>query len=321
MAHELSVQNNRAEMFYYGDRPWHGLGTAVDHALTAAEAIEAASLDWLVEKREIFFKTQDDSGEAKYDQTKGFATVRTDLNIPLGVVSDKYQPIQNHEAFNFIDTLVASRDAKFHTAGALFDGAKVWILAKLPGHITVKDDDMVDKYLVLMNAHNGKSALRCFFSPIRVVCMNTLRQALASAETTVSIEHTGNVQHKVVEARRVLGIANDYFDQIGNVFKVFAGREITDEEFRVYMDNIMPEVSTRSKNIREKIERFYHEGAGSELAGHTLWGAYNSISEWTDHARTDYVKQPDRYIDTINFGSGAEIKTKAYTEALKLVSG
>ena len=199
MAHELSVQNNKAEMFYYGDRPWHGLGTAVDHALTASEAIEAAGLDWLVEKREIFFKSRDDSGEEKYEQAKGFATVRTDLNIPLGLVSDKYQPIQNHEAFNFIDTLVASREAKFHTAGALFDGEKVWILAKLPGHITVKGDDMVDKYLVLMNAHNGKSALRCFFSPIRVVCMNTLRQALASAETTVSIGHKGNIQHKVVE--------------------------------------------------------------------------------------------------------------------------
>jgi phage/plasmid-like protein (TIGR03299 family) len=319
MAHELSIQNGKAEMFYYGERPWHGLGIAVDHVLTASEAIEAAGLDWLVEKREIFFRTQNDFGEPTYEQAKGFATVRTDLNIPLGVVSDKYQPIQNHEAFNFIDTLIASKEAKFHTAGALFNGEKVWMLAKLPGNIAVKGDDVVDKYLVLMNAHNGKSAMRVFFTPIRVVCMNTLRQAISSAETTVNIQHTGNVAHKVMEAQRILGIANDYFEQIAGVFRVFAGREITDEEFRTYMDNIVPELSSRSRNIRQKIESFYHDGAGSDLAGHTLWGAYNAVSEWTDHARTDYLKQPDRYIDTINFGSGAEIKTKAYTEALKLV--
>ena len=152
MGHNISEVDGINEMFYCGEEPWHGLGTKVGHVLTAEEAIKAAHLDWTVEKREIYFKEEIDV----FKSANAFATVRTDINLPLGIVSKNYKPIQNLEAFNFMDTLTMTKEAKYHTAGALFSGERVWILTKLPEQIVVLDEDVVDRYLLLVNNHDGK---------------------------------------------------------------------------------------------------------------------------------------------------------------------
>ena len=316
MAHNLSDASGTIEMFWYGDRPWHGLGVEVKEALTAEEAIKAAGLDWTVEKREIFFEKE----AGVFESANAYATVRTDINTPLGIVGKNYKPIQNVEAFSFMDSLTFSEEAKYHTAGALFGGEKTWILAKLPGHLVVKDEDIVDKYLLLYNAHDGKMSMKVLFSPIRVVCWNTLMQAVRAAQTTVNVAHTGDVQRKVTEAQRILGIAVNYFKDLEEAFKAFAVKELTQTGLAKYLETVMPGDTTRVKNIREKIHELYESGAGSEYSRGTLWGGYNAITEYVDHFRTDYIKKPDRYLETITLGSGLEIKTRAYQEAIKIIT-
>ncbi len=318
MAHEISEASGSAEMFWYGDEPWHGLGTKVDHALTAEEAIKAASLDWEVEKREIFFEERLDPGV--FMSAHAYATVRTDLEIPLGIVGKNYKPIQNTQAFAFMDSLTMSKAAKYHTAGALFSGQRVWILAKLPDHLVVLDNDVVDQYLLLCNNHDGQGSLKVLFTPIRVVCMNTLNVALRSAQTTVNIAHTGDIQKKVTEAQRILGVAVNYFKDIHDMYKNFAARHLTDTDLRMYVDNVFPGISTKAQHIRERVLELYEVGAGSDSSTGTLWGAYNAVAEYVDHHRTDYNSAPDRYFQTIHFGKGAGIKTKAFEEARHLLT-
>ena len=54
MAHNLEIINGEASMFYCGEKPWHGLGTALEKPATSKEAIEAAKLNWTVEKQQLY---------------------------------------------------------------------------------------------------------------------------------------------------------------------------------------------------------------------------------------------------------------------------
>lgn len=168
MAHELATTNGRTAMMYAGEIPWHGLGTRLNEPATACEAIEAAGLNYQADLKDI--QTTDG---IPIPQRK--AVIRSDSRDVLGVVGTSYVPVQNHQAFGFLDAVVADGSLRYHTAGALGKGERVWMLAKLPDEIRVKNsDDITEKYLLLSNSHDGSSSLRVHFTPIRVVCANTL---------------------------------------------------------------------------------------------------------------------------------------------------
>lgn len=320
MPHEISNINGVDEFFYYGETPWHGLGTRVDAVLTAEEAIKAAHLDWRVEKKKVYFRADDNS----YVETNAFATVRTDIEIPLGIVSERYIPIQNHEAFSFADALVASREAKYITAGSIFQGKKIFLLCQLPGHISIISkgyDDKVLKYLLLVNSHDGNGSLKALLTGVRVVCNNTLTLALKNAPAYISIHHTGNIRTKISEAQRVLGISIDYFKLMQEVFSKFSGYSITEGEARQFFTDIIPDTSKRAKNTIATIEGFYHDGRGAEIAKNTLWGAYNAVVEYVDHHRINYEENPDRYLYSNIFGSGLDMKEKAFMKAYEISCG
>lgn len=162
MAHELSTENGKAAMMYVGQVPWHGLGQKLDKPATSAEAIKAAHLDWEVAKVPLYLKGS--NGYRLADET--FAIVRSDVShpAPLGIVGTSYQPLQNRAAFVWFDEIVGQDAAIYHTAGALGSGERVWILAKLPGEIRVKGDDIAEKFLLLSNSHDGKSSVQVKFS-------------------------------------------------------------------------------------------------------------------------------------------------------------
>jgi phage/plasmid-like protein (TIGR03299 family) len=194
MGHNLNTSNGRASMFYVGDPPWHNLGIRLDHPATAEEAIEAAQLDYTVKKKPlravIHAKRHAEVGDH-------FATVRLDTGDVLGVVGSRYEVIQNRDAFAFFDALVGDDEAIYHTAGVLGKGERIWILAKLPDYIRVGKNDLVEKYLLLTNSHDGSSLVRAKLTPIRVVCQNTLSVALNGSEQEVRIRHTANAREKL----------------------------------------------------------------------------------------------------------------------------
>ena len=173
MSHNLNQANGKAAMMYVGEVPWHGLGTKLDKPATAAEAIEAAGLNFTVEKWPM--RTQ----RGSLPVNNHFATVRTDTKEVLGVVGSRYEPIQNKDAFTAFDSLVGEGEAIYHTAGALGKGERIWILAKMPDYIRINGNDIVEKFLLLTNTHDGTSVVRVKLTPIRVVCENTLSIALA----------------------------------------------------------------------------------------------------------------------------------------------
>lgn len=314
-------------MYTTGMKPWHGIGQEVSGAATAEEAINAAHLFWQVTKEPVFFR----QGDSEFAIPDRFATVRSDTKAPLGIVGHSYTPLQNSEAFSFFDSVVGSKQAKYHVAGALGDGETVWILAKLPTDMRVAKDDIIKKYLLFVNKHDGTGSVRMFFTPIRVVCQNTLNAAISGkkAHEGFAVRHVADVQSKVKVAQEMLGLAVEQYARLETVYTELVKIPVDDVWVRDYIAEVFPvpngakEPSTRLKNIREKAEgRFASMSNMLPGVRGTAWAAYNAVTEYVDHKRKIPMlqEQTSRRLDSIWLGSGADIKQRAFAKVLDRVS-
>src|SRR3990167_690696 len=312
---------NEGRMMYYGEKPWHGIGKQLDHPATAEEAIKAAGLDYRVDQRELVAQV---NGSFKPVPRKHI-TYRTDKHEPLGIVGDRYQLVQNSEAFSFFDQLVGEGQAIYHTAGALGRGERIWLLAKLPKDLLIFKEDVVEKYLCLTNSHDGTSSLRVYFTPVRVVCQNTLTMSLSDSASGVCVRHTVNLQGKMEEAKRILGLAMDYYGVFDEQASLLASKKLTVKEAEGYFNRVLhlqeDKPSTRSLNVRATLLTLFEKGKGQDLKGiqHSAWAAYNAVTEYVDHCEVAGRKDPSTRLRSIWFGAGAQLKNQAFHEAVKLL--
>jgi len=325
MAHELASLNGRTSMMYVGEVPWHGLGTKLDAPATALEAIEAAGLHYDVSLASL---TTTDG----IPVTSRKAVVRNDTNDVLGVVGNSYAPVQNRQAFAFLDAVVADGALRYHTAGALRKGEKIWLLAKLPGMIRIRfSEDVSEKYLLLTNSHDGSAALRVFFTSIRCVCANTL--AMADREGRgegISIRHQGDLTSKIRQARDVLGIAARYFDDLEGQFDMLARHYPSYAQVSGYFKALYPDPEegnpARAENVRNDLFRLFEHGKGQDIPDikSTSWAMLNAVTEYVDHHRpTRAGSEFDRAANRLEsswFGSGAKLKERAFGLAVELAS-
>ena len=325
MPHELATTNGQTAMMYAGQTPWHGLGTRLDEPATAAEAINAAGLNYDVDLRPV--ETVDG---IPIPQRK--AVIRTDSNQVLGVVGNSYQPVQNHQCFGFLDAVVQDGQLRYDTAGALGQGEKVWMLAKLPGEIRVKNsEDVTEQFLLLSNSHDGSSALRVYFTPIRVVCANTLGMAeRRSRGQGVSIIHKGDLTVKVAEAQEILGFAKRFYDDLGERINRLASDYPSRRQLEIYFETLYPDQpeskNRRAENVRKELFRLFEHGRGQSIPETklTTWAAFNAVTEWVDHhrstrGRTDQ-ERASRRLESAWFGSGAKLKADAWTAAQEMAA-
>ena len=195
---------NVETMFSVRAVPWHGLGTIVEEAPTSKEAIELAGLNWKVESKPVF--------NEKNEEIPGFiANTRNTDGKVFGIVSNRYNIVQNEDAFSFTDSLIGG-DVKYETAGSLREGKTVWLLAKMPEKKIL--GDKVDPYICFTNSHDGFGAVKVCMTPVRVVCNNTLNLALDSASRMWSTRHIGDIQTKLQEAKITLLHANQYMNEL-----------------------------------------------------------------------------------------------------------
>ena len=188
-------------MAYVGRRPWHGLGTYVEgQAMTAAQAIEAANLDWEVVTEPVY-RPWGSLRSPDFKQIEGKrAIVRKDTDEVFGVFSDGFTPAQNLTCFDLIDAFTGSGEASIHTVGSLFGGRRVWMLCKLQGDYRLDNGEKLESFILLDNSHDGTAALRMRLTSVRVVCSNTLGAA-TSNRAAFAARHTSGLMARVNEAR------------------------------------------------------------------------------------------------------------------------
>ena len=326
----VSVVRNIAE------RPWHGLGTYVEKAMTSQEAIVLAGLNYEVEKQPCYY-----SKKGKWVPIEDkFVTVRTDTQDQLGLVGARYEPVQNREAFDFFDAIVGKGAAIFETAGALGKGETIFITAKLPKNIKlVKNgkEDVIEQYLFLKNAHDGSGAIVCDFTPIRIVCNNTLNMALSGkTQNRIYIKHTSTAAERLREAHKVMGMIDTVSGYITDVFQKMAVSKITDQKLMEYIAAVMSpgneliskeewetKYSSKCVNLTEDIFKYAKENETQLMASTsgTVFGAYNAITGYYQNMKT-YDNPTDKMNSMIMSDNGTARKkaSKAFSLALQLMN-
>jgi len=229
----------------------------------------------------------------------------------FGIVSQSFRPLQNREAFFFFDPIVGKDTAVYHTAGALGQGERIWILAKLPDQIRVIGDDITDKYLLLSNSHDGHGAVQIKFTPIRVVCNNTLTLAL-SRGPTLRVAHTRDMHERLKQADRLLGIIHRRYDGLAETFQTMTRIQMGNGRLEGYFGRVFPDPEDpedekalrKATRARLCAEHFFLNGAGNDMPGvqGTLWAAYNGVTEYVDHRQMKTSK--DGRLNSIWFGEG-----------------
>lgn len=272
MAHMIMETD---QMFSVREKPWHYELTKehtkiIQEAPNSREALVAAGLDWNVVSMPVY-------------QENGLlipgykANVRDKDNMVLGIVSGRYKIVQNTEAFEFTDSLIGETEngeVRYETAGSLYNGKKVWLLAKLPT-TKVLDDD-VEPYLCFANSFDGSGAVQVCITGIRVVCQNTLNIALNTARRKWSTKHIGDMQSKLEEAKLCLRMADSYMANLDVEADRLANAKLYREQIEEILDEMFPADDNTSERKKNNIVQFKNQ----------FWTAYNmpDIQKFEDSA-------------------------------------
>lgn len=272
-------------LFSTREKPWHGLGIVIQEAPDSKEALKIAKLDWLVEQRKIYQQTK--NGMEIIPKLLG--NFRSDTNHCLGVVTQKYKVIQNHEAFAFTDALLGE-GVRYETAGSLDNGGRVWMLAKTDKVEIL--EDIIEPFLVFTHGHDGKNSVKVSMTPVRVVCNNTLNLALNTAKRSWNTIHMGNIQDKLEEAKRTLGLSQQYMIALKDKAEEMERIKISDEGVKDFINELFKineeKMSNREKNniqlVRNNLWSVYSTTKDIQKFRGSAWGVINAVSDLVGHA-------------------------------------
>lgn len=294
-------------MFYAGDVPWHGLGTALPANVSWQDGLVAAGLNWDVRLEPVFRMGPDD-----FERLDDYREVRRSTDdATFGIVGDGYTPVQNREAFQVFEYLFGSA-AVLHTAGSLHNGRVVWGLAELPGDWTIAGEQH-RRYLLCTTTHDGSGALRAYATAVRVVCANTLNASKGDSRDGISVRHTGKATDRLRDKSAVLAQAFGQFDAYAKRMERLTQYRLADPQSDEILAALFPGDQPRHQDNRAFIKHLAVNGAGNAAWAGTAYGLFQGITDYVDHAklRGESGRNPARRFASSLLGAGAIQKAQA----------
>lgn len=335
MAHQFS-----SGVFCYNKPAWHRLGIVVDGTLSAREAFRVAHADFHVAGRPVF--------DADMQPIAGYqAITRIDTGRTLSVMTETYTPIQNESLIRIAEAL--HEDINMDAVCVLSDGKKVTFTARIRGaEGDVVPGDPVQQYLIGCTSHDGSIPFQLLFSPIRVVCQNTLSAAIGLASNqrhqynSIRIRHTKNADSLIQRLPELVDVRRRQFIGGLDELRHMAATPCSMAQFRQYIGNVFADqlqgtvnnVRGDKSTVRRKVledlpawpsllRKFEGDAIGSDLpaANGTAWGAYQAVSEYITHeaGRTKNTNDAIRKrFESIYFGAHSATLSAAYLSAISI---
>jgi phage/plasmid-like protein (TIGR03299 family) len=300
VAHDLEIQNGKTSFASFREPAWHGLGTVFTEEKTTAEMLQAASLNgWNVRLEDLETPSHLTSDKAYQYVLRTNPTDNTQTDI-LGVVGERYHPMQNEDLFSFGDNILDG-GGRWETAGSIKGGRVVFGALALERETVLDPTGVADKvktYLLINTSHDGSIAIQASITPVRVVCANTLNLALNTTrkkngiKQSFKIRHTQTAQGKIQVARETLGLAHKYMDSFDVMANAMIQQEVSAKMFNDIILAAYPKPEKDSKGAFKKWENkvdvindIYTGEFNGMIAGNA-WGAFNALTERLDWHRS-----------------------------------
>ncbi|MEP7375693.1 MAG: DUF932 domain-containing protein [Chitinophagaceae bacterium] len=266
--HNINFNQQTGKHSFYSlqQKAWHGYGQISDVPLSSREVIIQSQLNYTVQKEPVTYNMPSGK-QIVCDNT--FYTFRTDTEDILGEgLSKDYKVLQNVDAFKFFDEIVKGEGIIYETAGALGKGERIFITARLPKYIKVGKDDIIEQYLFLTTSHDGRLGTIAF-TPVRIVCNNTLNAAMANCNREIKINHNGNIEEQLKEVPKIMGMVNTLSPLMEQAFNHWAKLPIQDKEVKRLIEIAL----APNKETLDKI-RGGREDEASSRYKNQVWGAF-----------------------------------------------
>ena len=313
MGHELEFnEDGTARMFYAGEEvPWHKHGTQVAEAVTSKEAIVLAGLDTHVALGVVY-------GGPNSKKMKRFtdrhSVYRVEDGKVFGVVSQRYQPFQNEDAFAFLDSLVQDGVMRYETAGSLFEGREVWILAKLENGMEICGETY-QPYILLTTKHDGTGSVRVLPTTVRVVCNNTNQWALGPGEKNVRVRvvHSLSMADKLLQAKEVLEVTTESQRHMVTMLEKAQEYVLQEGEYGKVEEAVFGPLDDSTPAQKATAIGTFRAIYDAEVAvnGPTAYSVVNSLTGYADHEKR--YNGPEEKKAERRFGSIMESWGGAFT--------
>jgi phage/plasmid-like protein (TIGR03299 family) len=319
---------------WVSERPWHGLGIEVSNDMSTDDMLVAASLDWTVSQRPLYFPKE--AGSKIMQRAHGkFALTRDSDNKLFDITGERWNPVQNHEAMDFFREYVAAGDMTLETAGSLRGGRFIWALARLGDDFKLGKDDLIANYLLLMSPHQVGYSLLAYMTNVRVVCANTMASAIGydfkgkRSGNGFRMTHVRKFDNDAkAEARETLGLAYQQITEFKELTETLSTTRITDDEVQTFFYEVAQEEKEIDEDTGEVVDqprlikRFEEAllmapGQNFDTCKGTLWGACNAVTYVVDH---ELGRGADSRMSSAWMGQGAQLKRRAFELAANMVA-
>src|SRR3954452_704151 len=238
------LDDARAPLWFGGDAGWGDAVRTVDPstAQNAEAMIAAAGLGWTVEQHPLEAVLDHGASTQRVPVPKHVANVRSDTGAVVGVVGESYEPLQNRAAFAFCDAITDSGRAHWIGAGETRGGARVHAAVRLDREVRIggAEGEEVLPLLCFRNGHDGGLAVTVSVAPFRLACLNGMLLPLDGAQRTWKARHTAHVEAKLADARRTLGIAWRYYDELEEIGGRLISERMDAAAFERFLARLVP---------------------------------------------------------------------------------
>ena len=262
---------------------WTKVGHSVEDCRDLQAVLEESGLDYGVMKEPVYIQREDESPILVPDR---YMTCSETDGHMYDIVSDKYEIIQNEDAFDFVNYM--GEDITFERAGETA-GGMVFIIGSLPS-VDILGDKFTP-YVIFRNGFTGKITTSAAICPLRFVCQNQFNFAFKNTQNAVNIRHVSNAEVKMQEAKETLKMSADYMARINEIAEGYAGMKLSEFQIKRVLEMMFPIKGAEDMNpykrkslmdARDHFIKAYEADDNYNFRG-TAWGMINAYTDYITH--------------------------------------